>query len=150
MIERHDIFGASFLGHYGIGWIHLHDLCTVTAHLFRNLWSIQYYRSGELIQSYFLNEDFIVGKVVGLKHIDFLLDLLGDDHNLLFGCPAGNGIFVHSLNAGGRHIQTLNVYLPTGKYGSNLIQYTGKVLGENDQGVKLLILFHVSISLFNL
>ncbi|CUQ63684.1 Uncharacterised protein [Segatella copri] len=93
----------------------------------RNLWIFKQYRSGNLEESYFMDEDLVVSVVIALHHVNLLLYCLVDFLNLLFITPNRDGILVYILDTAGRNIQALDVYLSASKHGSNLIQDTGNV-----------------------
>ena len=93
----------------------------------RNLWIFEQYRSGNLEESHFMDEDLVVGVVIALHHVNLLLYCLVDFLNLLFITPNRDGILVYILDTAGRNIQALDVYLSASKHGGNLIQDTGNV-----------------------
>ena len=75
-----------------------------------------------------MDENLIIRIVVTLHYIDFLLYRLVDFLYLLRITPYRNGIFVNILDAAGRYIQALDIYLSAGEYCGNLIQDTRNVL----------------------
>ena len=121
------VFGKSCQEHGAVSRIHLHHAGIMLADGTRNLWIFEQYRSGNLEESHFMDEDLVVGVVIALHHVNLLLYCLVDFLNLLFITPNRDGILVYILDTAGRNIQALDVYLSATKHGSNLIQDTGNV-----------------------
>ena len=75
-----------------------------------------------------MDEDIVVRVVVTFDDINLLLYLLLDLQNLIGIAPAGDGVLMDAINAGSRHVQTLDVHLSTGKDTGDLIEDTRHVL----------------------
>ena len=94
----------------------------------RYLRILHYHICGQLIQTCFTDKQLVVGKVIGLYHVNLLFYLLGNLRYLVFIAPRSDGVLMHTLNAGCRYVQTLNIHLPASKHSRNLIQNTSNVL----------------------
>ena len=79
--------------------------------------------------------DLIFRKVVRLNYINLLFYLLHHFFNRIFISPSGNGILMHPLDGRSRYIQTLDIYLPTGKNSRNLIQQSGYIFRMNNDSI---------------
>ena len=90
---------------------------------------------GELIEARLTDKQLFVGEIVALHHIDLLLDLTGNLDDLVLIAPGGDGVLMQTGNAGGRHVQALDVHLTTGKHGRHLVQDTSHVLGIHQQRI---------------
>lgn len=78
-------------------------------------------RGRYFVESHLVKEQFGIGIIIGLHHINFLFYLLGNLLYLLFIAPYGDGVFMNIFDAGRRHVQALNVYLSTRKHCCYLI-----------------------------
>ena len=134
-VERDDVLGDTVHLDDDVGGIDLDDAGLETADGARDLGIVHHHRRGELVEAGFTDEQLVVGEIVGLYHIDLLLDLTGDLDDLVFVAPGGDGVLMHTGDAGGRHVQTLDIDLTTGKHGGDLVQDTGDILGIHQQGI---------------
>ena len=130
-----DFLGHPVFHHDGIGGVHFNDLTIEATDGSRDLRILQHLLRGEFIQSRLTYKELIIGEVSSLHHIDLLLYLSDNLHNLVFIAPGGDGVFMNARNTGGRHVQTLDIHLTTGEYGGYLIQDTRDILGINQQGI---------------
>ena len=92
-------------------------------------------RSTQFEQSYLLDKNLVLCIIACLKHINLLLNLLGDELHGLFGAEARDGIFMYARSAAGTHAEALYVDLTTSEYGRNLIENAGKVFGIGHDGI---------------
>ena len=75
--------------------------------------------------------NLVFRKIVRLNHINLLFDLLHHLFDSVLISPRCNRIFMYSFNGRSRNVQTLDVYLPTGKYSGHLIQQSGYIFRMN-------------------
>ena len=108
--------------------VHLHDAGGVLAHNLRDFGAALHQRGGELIEGDFVLVDLVVSKVVGLQDVDLLGDLLDHLLNGVGVAPGGDGVFMHTGDGGGGHIEALNIDLLPRKNGRHLVEQTGNVL----------------------
>ena len=133
MEEVGDVLGESSQEHSAIGRIYLHHASIMLTNGARNLWIVQQDRGGNLEECHLMDKDLIIGIVITLHYIDFLLYRLVDFLYLLLIAPHGDSILVDVLDAAGRYIQALDIYLSAGEYRCNLIQDTSDILRVNEQ-----------------
>ena len=79
-------------------------------------------------------KELVISIIIGLDDIDFLFYLLGNLDNLVEIAPGGNRVLVNTLDAGRRHVQTLDIHLSACEHSGNLIQDTRHVLRINEEG----------------
>ena len=74
-----------------------------------------------------------------LNDVNLLFQLFDEGlHGVLVG-PGGDGVAVDVFNARGRHVEAFDVKLATREDVGHQVQDTGKVLGENDDGVEFVV-----------
>ena len=130
--ELQNIVGDACLLDRCKGWIDLDDAGVETSNDTRYLLVGQDGRGREFEQRGFEDEDLVIDKTVGLKHVNLLLYLLDQHLGHLALAVAGNRVFMYAWSAAGTYIKTLDVDLSASKDGGNLVEDTGVVLGVNN------------------
>ena len=135
IVQRDDVLRTTALHHNDIGGIHLRHLSVIVTDDTRNVGILKNDICSQLVKTCLTDKQLIVCEVVGLDDINLLLNLTGNLLNLVRVAPSGNRVLVDTLNALGRHVQTLDIHLATGKHCGNLVQDTRNVLRVNQQRI---------------
>ena len=88
-----------------------------------------------LQQRRLLQEYLVVGIEASLQHINALLDLRLQHLHHLFGAVARDGVLVHTRRGAGAYIQALDIDLSAREHRRHLVQNTGEVFRENQNGI---------------
>ena len=118
-----------------VGGVYLHDAGTMVAHDAAHLGVLHRGGRRDFQQRRLLQEYLVVGIEASLQHINALLDLRLQHLHHLFGAVARDGVFMHAGRGAGAYVQALDIDLSAREHRRHLVQNTGEVFGEDQNGI---------------